>query len=309
MGFISGNIVSSTQPGVDLIDAIIAEMVNEGWVLEEDYAKTADQHYITYKSPAANNAHGADWYVTLERDTTAGSEDDAYILAVGEDYIDSTTAGGTPQMSDFCVQGVDDSVPAADGTWGGSPTAVDQTVVQLGMIYASLSTNDQPYWAHITGDYLIVSTGTGACFVGFYEPFIAGVTNHVPLCAIYTIGLTSTNTNIAYGGVSRVPWTVDATPFNIWLATGDTLWAETTYNTPELGDYNPLYDVSDLVFAQRFMMRSGYLNDADESFRGFLPATVLKVPRTGSVPVGDTLTISGSQYVHVGSDIWLANGL
>lgn len=300
MGYISGSILNDPAPADALIAAIEAEMTAVGWVFVEEVVATYT--YRIWRSPAANNDFGVDWYLHTFR-----VNDTEVRYGVSEGYDSATN-----EVTGFAANNNATTI-ASDGTAniGGPPS---RTTLGSGYIFYmdfdGLNTVETRYWFLVTPENVIGKADSAndadVLYAGFFDPLKPGIANNVPLANIRP----GTNGSSG-GGLSRVAEEASG-------GTGGTGWSGHmavmiyTVNTAVFHQYaapgasHPLHDV---VPIGRWVIRH-FLEEQPrtiERFRGF--ARHLRcVSNVVSGPErGDTLSDGIDTYVclHPSSGIWL----
>lgn len=287
MGFIKGTIMNDPNPAGTMLGILETEMNLAGWVFVEEVISGNLPHRI-WRNPATLNSRGVEFYVDL----WPSSVDVATILRMAMfEAWDATTKTAIRTVPDG-DQGV---APRADGSYPTDTTALGHGSYFQAVTMSTFSTTSEPYWALVSPDFLAVkAASTYSQYVGIYIPLVEGVVNDSPNLIATQLNPTSTPGTTPPGGYNRLPHRVgEAAVIDQWGAsTGPLL---TTYANPQLGTNEDLYGGNNFTVA--IPIACGYTHGR---CRGFLPADIKWVFGMPSTAYGDTITIDGFVYTHLG---------
>lgn len=313
MTYISGNITSA-NPAADLYALMDPAFASAGFTLVDTVVISTRTHKI-WKSNAANNQAGLDWYLDVTYTTTgAGSiwlspfEDFNAVTDIGTrgPIFDTTTTIEGTYFSKYGATG-----SALETNW----MAATGTINQI-----TLSTASVGYWMSITQNRVIAMSSLAPSrlvYCGFWEPNTAYSTNAGAALYPLIVGsldsyLTSTTgTTDGYAAVTRAP---RATTFSRWNRIA-TFWTGHFFPHHPEGGYGVLGAADASPFLGTIPPRGKYVYVLMNPSTGtFTAGTVyannsiaavnvgrakdaLSFLSTSTVTRGDTVTIDGDTWV------------
>lgn len=201
------NSMTSANPAADLYTALASALSSAGFTLEDTVTISTRTHKV-WKSAAAGNAQGLDWYLDVAYTTTgAGS----VWLGAFEGYTAASDVGlrgpynsssdtTTPEGTYFSRYGA--STSALETNW----THISNNVAQI-----QTQTSAYAYWASVTTDRVIVMTSvqpTHILYCGFFDMYTPWAnkisTNAYPLISCTVNSPTTTNSG-QHNNVSNMP--------------------------------------------------------------------------------------------------------
>lgn len=254
-----------------------------------------------YRSPAASNTFGSDWYLILRR---ASDSNVNMFYQVAENYDPVThrasNIGGTAQAV----------IPVA-GTYANpaNPVAPDQSTANSASLTLTAGTAFQ-YWVSATADRVVVGVRTTAesgFYAGLYDDLLpAGVTGF-PLVCVKTAPDLTVNYPIGYGispstgGFTREPLQTAASAqnFEAGLPNGNLRGPNTSNVFPSSAAFTPMTTTQALYGNTNSLSRvpvgstRTVVNSAD-AYRGLLIGCVTSLVNSVA---GDTITSAGKTYV------------
>lgn len=190
MGYNTGSINSST-PAVALMTALDTEFTGNGWTFVETYTSSTNVTNI-YKSPAASNSFGTDFYVGVNRTSTTSTV--AFML--GELYNSSTHLFRKYAKNSNTIPDTDYSIVDATGIL---PTAMTR--------FAAISVNTSTlftWWSNVTVDRAMFTSSastTGGGYVGLFDTLLPS--DPFPIAVLNWTGSVTVGTTL--GAVTREP--------------------------------------------------------------------------------------------------------
>lgn len=293
MAFISGPMTNS-NPGLALWTLIDAQMIAIGWTLDDTVTIGSNIHKV-YKSAAAGNSFGKDWWMDIKYQATGVTNGISFMPM--ESYNNSTHLAFRATYAVNAASGIETTYYSRFGATGSAletnwTTAAVMTTVTTATTYAF----------SITRDFIIGCLGsyTGGVFAGFYTP-TADYSSFVG-ADLFTLGTFSfsslqTAANSQGASFTRVPrlttvdnWNTIATgifptmtsTFNLGLANG-IIGGAASPNTGKRTLINPTINVR----PQTGMLAYEFIGYIPNIAAGLGISSILK---------GDTITI--------GSDTW-----
>lgn len=314
--------MTNANPAATLAAAMDTALLAEGYTLEDTVVIGTRTHKV-YKSPAAINAEGLDWYLDLAYTTTGngsvwmGAFETYDAVAHTAGFGPYCTSSTTVDATEFSRYG--STKYALETNWG----HISNNLAQI-----ECQTSAFTYWVSITGDRIIAMTSVNAVKVNYvghldpYAPWKAKVAATTPgkWNPIVTCNVTIPAADHAYGmgkgALSRVP------PVAItvsWSSGGMSIRSSSSGASPSTGtstnggcgiggpsghvdtgespylDGGPLADTIQVV-----VQRSG--GSTNISGWGHAAGLLYDVGRFGtsgatSVVRGDTTTVDGDPWV------------
>ena len=175
-------------------------LVAAGFTAVETYTVTTTTAVI-YKSPAASNVFGSDWYLTTYR-----TADTAVLMSFGVSEVWDT---GTKKMRNYALAGATRTPTASfainDAT-GLAPSAAIPASV-------TLAAAGFQYWISATCNRVVIATRVGAAdtasYMGLYDDVLPVAISPFPLVAVKL--LETSPAGVGQGGATREPNTTTST--------------------------------------------------------------------------------------------------
>ena len=274
--------INSASPATDLMTALDAEITSNGWTFVETYTNGTNVTNI-YKSPAASNSAGIDFYVGVNRTSTTSNIG----FLIGELYDSGTHLWRKyGPAANSSVPDTDYTYVDAVGVLSNSASHARPTNCVISVATSSLFT----WYSNVTVNRMIVaSSSQGMVYSGIYDSFLEN--DPLPICSIAChIG---SNSSVATSGTStREPLQTAGSTSNWFVQIPDpTLTNVIAYgytgNLTSVNLYTGFYPVNGVMF-------STSRGDVNRGARGLLKDIV--ACRIGVV--GDTLshTVGGTTY-------------
>lgn len=171
MAYITGTI-SSANPALDLYTAIAAALTTAGYTQVDTVVISTRTHQI-WKSAAANNTTGKDWYVDLVYAPSGGTT----FRTIPMEFYDPAT-----DLAYRMVHGGSSAGSVIESTYWSRYGATGATLESASWTFSAaqttgttmtLTTGSFGYWVSVTGDRIIImhsQAPTLLGFAGFYEP-------------------------------------------------------------------------------------------------------------------------------------------
>jgi hypothetical protein len=285
MSFTASSIGATANCAKALADAIHPLLTAAGFTHVEDWTSSTKTARI-YKSPAASNSFGSDWYLNVYRssDTATGLS-----LFVAEAYNGTTKrftnfAPNTQSLTPTASFAVNDTGVLPDGS-GGSVAAMS-TSYPIGV-----GTGGYQYWlsAHPNRVVLATRVGTTDCatYAGLYDDTLQSSGSPFPLvtCALDTQASTSTSSG---GRATREPFTTTSNQYNFFVVPAP--FGAGGVAGPSASD---TYE-SKVIPVKAMVMGRGVQGNA---FRGSFKDLLATYLVAGAN--GDTLTIGAKTYYRI----------
>jgi hypothetical protein len=271
------------------------------WTMRTMSATTSSPTADVYKSAAASNQFGSDWYLILRRPSDVST---SLFYQVAENY---STA--SHKMSNYGGTGV--SVIPTPGTYQNplSPSGPDLTAGFGTAALVTLTTSAFSYWYSITANRFILGVKAASemgFYAGLYDDLLpTGVTQFPLVCARFPTSVASTgaigsNTAVLAGGFTRDPWQTTFQTTNFEAAIHNGYWnsigyvaASYTPLTSGSAIYNNALSLSRVLLGT---IRNGGGGTADQT-RGLLIGCLVSLVTSAA---GDTITSGGKTYVRFG---------
>lgn len=287
MAYGTGN-MTSAQPAVDLMVAYDTTILAAGYTFVEQWVSSTIVANV-YKSPAASNSFGQDWYLATYRTATTSSVS----LTVFESW-DATNKRAiryVPSTSNLTPAATTYAVNDASGLLLSGAITRPSVGVNTSTIY---------YWyIHANMDRVVAgSSVSNAVYAGLADSVIPG--DPFPLVVLTTQSSTSSQTTL--GGVTREPFQTSATTYNFFVqlygAAGNSASSTSIYGLSEAGTPpagNSLY--TGFPVLSRCAIHSGRLLNST-GWRFVLKDFYIGA---GGTAAGDTMTftIGATTYTYV----------
>lgn len=207
MGYYEATVGATSTPALDMMNILDPLMTANSWEFVETYTSSTNVTNI-YKSPAAANSGGYDFYVGFNRTATTSTQIFVVIFeiwdAVNKRAI-KYAPNGTPTAGS--------NIPAADGSVNDPTGVLPSATTTNASLYKgtaiNLSASSFTYYLNINADRIIWGTSTNVGgYAGIYEPFYYP---ERPALTVVTVGAGTSTSSAAYGGTTREPFANAAT--------------------------------------------------------------------------------------------------
>lgn len=256
-----------------------------------------------WKSPAASNQFGQDWYLILRR---ANDTSNALYYQVAEGYNTSThrasNLGGTGQAV----------APSATTYLNPAVASAPDALATFPTVSMTLTTTAFSYWISATANRLVVGIKTSTeigFYAGLYDDLLpSGVTQFPLVCARLPINQTNNapqlggGTNSSTGGFTREPGQAASSSLNFEAAIHSGFAANASATVIMAANFSPLPTSAALYNNAGAMSRAiigsqRSVTNYGDAVRGLLNAVFV----SGVTSIaGDTITTGGKTYVRFG---------
>jgi hypothetical protein len=288
--------MTSATPAKDLMTAIGTTLTTAGFTFVESTG-TAPATASVYKSPAASNQFGQDWYLILKRTADAAT---ALYYQVAEGYnalthLASNYGGTGVSVIPVSSTGANPMIPAAPDT------------IQAVNALLTVQTTAFTYWVSATVNRLIVGVNAvgveRAFYAGLYDDLLpAGMVGFPLVCAkfpttqLFGTAMGYPGANL-WGGFTRDPGQALASASNFEASIHNGYWgapisAALSGNLTPMTTTAALYGNSGSL--SRAMIGAARLNNATgDAIRGLLNGCWTSAVSSAA---GDTTTVGGKTY-------------
>jgi hypothetical protein len=200
MAYYETAIGATANPASAMMTALDPLLTANGWEFVETYTASTDVSNI-YRSPAASNSTGTDFYIAVNRTATTAT---TVALCIFEEWNASTkraikyAPNGTPTAG----SNIPGSVGEVQDTTGVLPSATTANASLFKSAGFTLSTAGWTYYLNINADRIIGCTtiGNNGFYCGAYDSFYN--TSRPALCTVEMGDGTTFNTT-SYGATTR----------------------------------------------------------------------------------------------------------
>ena len=235
-----------------------------------------------YKSPAASNTFGQDWYLNTVRGTDAST---SIWLGVAEVWDT-----GTKKLRNYALLGAT-RTPTASFAINDATGLSPATLTNAGCS-AFLAAAGFQYWISANPDRVVVATRVGATdygvYAGLYDDVLPPAISPFPLCAVKL--LDDGAAGAGQGGATREPGatTSTANAFGVYVNS-----STSSPHTTAAGVYAPSPVIGRAVLHTSRLNISGAAFAA-KTMRGYLKGVAFLSPAAGAAAFvnGDTLTVT-----------------
>jgi hypothetical protein len=297
--------ITSATPAKDLMAALNPLLTANGFTFVETFQTTAgttNPSADVYKSPAAGNVFGQDWYLILRRQADTNVN---LWVQVAEGY-----STGTHKASNFGGTGA--STTPTPGTYT-NPTAATAPDA-FGAYPVSLTTSLYTYWYSITANRVILgikTTSEMGLYAGLYDDLLPSGVTQFPLVWVTFPTITTNTAGIGggvasgvMGGFTREPGQTAAGADNFGARLHNGYWKDPSANMTLTVNtaFTPMTSAAALygnpfTLSRVLLGSQRTVTTQADALRGLLKDCV-----SSPVPsvAGDTVTASGKTYTRFG---------
>lgn len=298
MGYVTGQITSSASHLDDVITAIEAEMTaHPAWTFIEEYDISATVRYRIWRNEWDQNDWGESFYIAFAFDPNYGTTDD-FSIKVFEDWDagNKTAARGCPNPSRTQTIGADGSLRGT--TYDSLGTSINADFYHCSRAYTRTNDVDFTYWAAVTKNCLIIFTSPSPyiTYAGLFESFGASHVNEFPLAIVPILY----GDDDYSGTCTRRPGEEGEYMYDAYAIEGRSHQWTRTDGTIPTSNYD-FYGGGAL--GSRLYIDHERAN-VGPTVRG-LYYDLLYFAVAAGVEAGDTITVQGSTWVYLKSNIWM----
>lgn len=275
MTYKTGSITSAT-PAKALVDLLDPDLTGVGFVRVETGHTAGGVTWNVYRSPAASNFFGSDWYFALGYDTTGQT---TLYSCVMEDW------DATNKLAIRFAPNTASLVPGAGYINPQAPAALpagftlSHALPTTAFTYAYSTLIDR-----VAIGVWTTSAGRMGWYVGLYDSFYSTTDDPFPLCLCLIGQEGNSSSQVASRGAStREPMTTLATQFNFYItqgaSSGFSSWSQSAINNVYqgnrpwvsrvmLGGRGGWYDVTNDLRAPRGLFRDLFICSANLGTNG-----------------------------------------
>jgi hypothetical protein len=187
---------ADANPAATFMTTLDTILVAAGFTAVETWT-SGNYTAIIYKSPAASNVQGADWYLNVLRSSNSSS---VVSFGVAEAWNTSTK-----KFTSYAPANITTQTPTATFTYNDATGVLPNgTLMMKGIV---LSTSSFPHWISATCNRVIVGTRVSSTnygiYAGLYDDLLPAAISPFPLCVLDTAG--------SNGGSTREPGATTST--------------------------------------------------------------------------------------------------
>jgi hypothetical protein len=204
--------INSAAPVVDVMTWMDTQMTSNGWTFVETWTSSTKVGNV-YKSPAASNSVGVDFYVALYRSgTTSGL---TFLLFEDWDAVNKKARKYAP------VDGTARTVNPADNTvTDETGVLLDSAALQRQVVPFFVASLDQIIVTDITVDRVIFANRSYAdsfAYAGVFDSLLPAAMDPVPLMVWNGKGTSSGTQSQNFGSTTREPTAPPAATYNFTI--------------------------------------------------------------------------------------------